>query len=174
MPGLPLTPPAPTCERRLGERMEWADAGNGAGPILQANLVIVPRELGLHFLLFCQRNPKPCPLLDVTEPGDPERSPSPPGPICGPICHAIESGETEELVDEPAHINKYWRRPGRFLVGCSFTFETRCCGAEFSVRHIEMNRNVPMFRTNISLLAGRQVPRAPGRFDAADDVRANN
>ena len=40
---------------------------------VQANLVILPRDWAFDFLLFCQRNPKPCPLLDVTEPGDPER-----------------------------------------------------------------------------------------------------
>src|SRR6266404_8848722 len=39
---------------------------------VHANLVIVPRDLAFDFLLFCQRNPKPCPLLDVTEPGSPE------------------------------------------------------------------------------------------------------
>jgi len=35
----------------------------------QANLVILKKEHAFDFLLFCQRNPKPCPLLDVTEPG---------------------------------------------------------------------------------------------------------
>ena len=49
-------------------RTDRADAGPGAGYV-QANLVVVPRELAFDFLLFCQRNPKPCPLLDVTEPG---------------------------------------------------------------------------------------------------------
>src|SRR5205085_8733752 len=39
---------------------------------VQANLVILPKDWAFDFLLFCQRNPKPCPLLDVTEPGDPE------------------------------------------------------------------------------------------------------
>ena len=54
-------------------------SGELAGPTpglalghVHANLVIVPRDLAFDFLLFCQRNPKPCPLLDVTEPGDPE------------------------------------------------------------------------------------------------------
>src|SRR5213593_397260 len=41
---------------------------------VQANLVVVPRELAFDFLLFCQRNPKPCPVLDVTDPGCPEPS----------------------------------------------------------------------------------------------------
>src|SRR5690349_25033370 len=46
---------------------------------VQANLVILPREFAFDFLLFCQRNPKPCPLLDVTEPGDPEPKAVAPG-----------------------------------------------------------------------------------------------
>ena len=68
-----------------GSRMSGAEvrrlarAGELTGPTpglalgyVQANLVVVPRELAFDFLLFCQRNPKPCPLLDVTEPGSAE------------------------------------------------------------------------------------------------------
>src|SRR5262245_32006344 len=49
---------------------EWRrpTAGLAMGYV-QANLVVVPRDLAFDFLLFCQRNPKPCPLLDVTETG---------------------------------------------------------------------------------------------------------
>src|SRR3989440_10521712 len=46
-------------------------AGMGEN-FVQANLAVLPREQAFDFLLFCQRNPKPCPLLDVTEAGDPE------------------------------------------------------------------------------------------------------
>src|SRR5215470_16215081 len=63
-----------------------ARSGELAGPtaglalgFVQANLVVVPRDLAFDFLLFCQRNPKPCPLLDVTEPGDPEPRQAAPG-----------------------------------------------------------------------------------------------
>src|SRR5438874_7196978 len=55
---------------RSGE-IEGPTAGLALGYV-QANLVVVPRELSFDFLLFCQRNPKPCPLLDVTEPGSAE------------------------------------------------------------------------------------------------------
>src|SRR5262249_53019958 len=55
---------------RAGER-RGMPAGVALGYV-QANLVILPREQAFDFLLFCQRNPKPCPLLDVTEAGDPE------------------------------------------------------------------------------------------------------
>ena len=46
---------------------------------VQANLVVLPKDWAFDFLLFCQRNPKPCPLLDVTEPGDPEPKSVAPG-----------------------------------------------------------------------------------------------
>ena len=38
---------------------------------VQANLVILPRALAHDFLRFAQANPKPCPVLAVSEPGDP-------------------------------------------------------------------------------------------------------
>src|SRR5437870_9380620 len=68
---------------------------------VQANLVVVPRDLAFDFLLFCQRNPKPCPLLDVTEPGDAEpcfAAPSADVRIDVPRYRVYQRGE---LVDEP-------------------------------------------------------------------------
>src|ERR1043166_1214032 len=59
--------------RRLARsgKLTGPTAGLALGYV-QANLVVVPRDLAFDFLLFCQRNPKPCPVLDVTEPGSPE------------------------------------------------------------------------------------------------------
>ena len=117
---------------------------------VQANLVIVPENLAFDFLLFCQRNPRPCPLLDVTRPG----SPNPPlvaaqadvRTDCPRYC-VYRDGE---LVDEPTDIGSYWRDDlVAFLLGCSFTFEHAMLQAGLPVRHIEMGRNVPMYRTNI-------------------------
>ena len=45
-------------------------AGLAAGNV-QANLVILPKALAHDFLRFAQANPKPCPVLAVSEPGDP-------------------------------------------------------------------------------------------------------
>src|SRR5574337_724476 len=54
-------------------RGEWLAPTSGLAPgFAQANLVVVPRETAYDFLVFCQRNPKPCPLIDVTDPGNPE------------------------------------------------------------------------------------------------------
>ena len=35
-----------------------------------ANMIALPREWAWDFLLYAQRNPKPCPVLDVIEAGD--------------------------------------------------------------------------------------------------------
>ncbi len=123
----------------------------------QANLVILPQEWAWDFLLFCQRNPKPCPLLDVTEPGVPH-----PRRIAAdadlrtdlPKYRVWKNGE---LVDEPTDIGDLWQPDFvSFLIGCSFTFESALLQAEVPVRHVELGRNVPMYRTSIPCVpAGR-------------------
>src|SRR5207244_5524172 len=98
-------------------------AGMALGYV-QANLVIVPQDLAFDFLLFCQRNPKPCPLLDVTEAGSPEPRLVAPGadlrtdlPRYRVYCHG-------ELADEPTDLTGWWRDDlVAFLLGCSFAFE---------------------------------------------------
>jgi uncharacterized protein YcsI (UPF0317 family) len=117
---------------------------------VQANLVVVPRDLAFDFLLFCQRNPKPCPVLDVTEPGNPE-----PKQIASkadlrtdlPRYCVYQHGE---LVDEPHDLHAWWRDDlVAFLLGCSFTFENALVQAGIPVRHLEACCNVPMYRTSI-------------------------
>jgi uncharacterized protein YcsI (UPF0317 family) len=118
---------------------------------LQANLVIVPKDLAFDFLLFCQRNPKPCPLLDVAEPGDPEPKRVAPGADLRTDLPCYRVWRNGEVVDEPTEISAYWRDDlVSFLIGCSFTFENALLRAGIPIRHIEMNRNVPMYRTNIA------------------------
>ncbi|HXG08845.1 MAG TPA: putative hydro-lyase [Gemmataceae bacterium] len=116
---------------------------------VQANLVIVPRDLAFDFLLFCQRNPKPCPLLDVTEPGDPEPRYAAPGADLRTDLPCYRVWRHGELADEPADLHAWWRDDlVGFLLGCSFTFENALLQAGVPVRHIELGCNVPMFRTN--------------------------
>lgn len=116
----------------------------------QANLVILKKEHAFDFLLFCQRNPKPCPLLDVTEPGSFH-----PSKIAKdadirkdiPKYRIYKDGVyTEEVTD----ITEYWEDDMvGFLLGCSFTFETPMLENGIPIRHIEENCNVPMYKTNI-------------------------
>jgi uncharacterized protein YcsI (UPF0317 family) len=118
---------------------------------VQANLVVVPRELAFEFLLFCQRNPKPCPLLEVTEPGCAEpRLIAPEADLRTdlPRYCVYQHGE---LVDEPADLKAWWRDDlVAFLLGCSFTFENALLQAGVPIRHVEMGCNVPMYRTSIA------------------------
>ncbi len=117
---------------------------------VQANLVAVPRELAFDFLLFCTRNPKPCPLLDVTEPGDPEPKLVAPHADLRTDLPAYRVWRNGELADEPVDATRAWRDDlVTFLLGCSFTFENALLEADVPVRHIEQGRNVPMYRTTI-------------------------
>ena len=117
---------------------------------VQANLVVVPRDLAFDFLLFCQRNPKPCPLLDVTEPGNPEPKSVAPGADLRTDVPRYCIYKDGRPVEEPLDLKSHWRPDFvGFLLGCSFTFENALLADGLPVRHIEENRNVPMFRTNI-------------------------
>ncbi len=113
----------------------------------QANLIAVPRDLAWDFLLFAQRNPKPCPVLDVLDPGAVS------GPLAGgdirtdvPLYRVYVDGE---LLDETPDVREHWREDlVGFLIGCSFTFEGALAEAGVPVRHVEQGVNVPMFRTS--------------------------
>jgi len=116
---------------------------------VQANLVVLPKAQAFDFLLFCQRNPKPCPVLDVTEPGSAV-------PRCAPDADLRTDlpgycvYQRGELVAEPTEIMNWWRDDlVAFLLGCSFTFEHALVRAGIPMRHLELGRNVPMFITNM-------------------------
>lgn len=125
---------------------------------VQANLVVVPKEFAYDFLLFCQRNPKPCPLLDVTDAGDAEPRFIAPGADVRTDLPRYRVWQDGQLADEPTDVLGHWRDDlVSFLIGCSFTFENALLAAGVPVRHIEQNRNVPMYQTSIAC-------RAAGRF----------
>jgi len=117
---------------------------------VQANMAIVPKDLAYDFLLFCQRNPKPCPILDVTDVGSPEPRWLAPGADVRFDIPKYRVWKRGEMIDEPIDVAKYWREDlVAFLIGCSFSFETALLQAAVPVRHIEEDRNVPMYITNI-------------------------
>jgi uncharacterized protein YcsI (UPF0317 family) len=118
---------------------------------VQANLVVVPRELAFDFLLFCQRTPRPCPLLDVTEPGDPVPRQVAPGADLRTDLPRYCVYRNGQCVEEPTDVRALWRDDMvGFLLGCSFTFENALLQAGLSIRHLEAGCNVPMYRTNIA------------------------
>lgn len=118
---------------------------------VQGNVVILPKALAGDFLRYCQRNPKPCPLLAVSDPGDPML------PKLGadidirtdvPRYRVWRRGE---LVEEASDIRTLWRDDlVTFVIGCSFSFEQALLDAGLAMRHIDQNRNVAMYRTSIA------------------------
>ena len=118
---------------------------------VQGNLAILPRDCAEDFLRFCQANPKPCPLLGVSEPGDPAI------PALGadldirtdiPRYRVWRDGV---IVDEPRDIKSEWNDDlVSFVLGCSFSFEEALLAAGLPVRHIALKQNVPMYRTSIA------------------------
>ena len=123
-------------------------AGFSAG-FAQANLIALDKKYAFDFLLFAQRNPKPCPLLGVLEPGQ----------VSSPL---LEGGDIRtdipsyrvfshgSLIDEPTDATAYWtENTVAFVIGCSFTFEQALLDNNVPVAHFEQGVNVPMYLTNI-------------------------
>lgn len=117
---------------------------------LQANLAILPQEYALDFMRFCQRNPKPCPLVGVSETGD---------PMLHTLGRAIDVRtdvpgyniyRNGEMTGSQSSINDLWSGDlVAFALGCSFTFENALLNAGIALWHIEDNKTVPMYRTSL-------------------------
>lgn len=133
---------------RKGELVK-PTAGMAAG-FVQANLVMVPKALAYDFLLFAQRNPKPCPVLDVTDAGSPEPRLVAPGADLRYDIPRYRIYKDGKLADEVENLEGYWRDDlVSFLLGCSFTFEAGLIKSGIPIRHIQQNCNVPMYITNL-------------------------
>ncbi|WP_196605185.1 putative hydro-lyase [Pectinatus haikarae] len=116
----------------------------------QANMAILPKELAFDFLLFCQRNKKPCPVLDVTEAGSPVPKLTAPNADLRYDIPRYRIYRHGEMTEETTTLEKYWTDDlVAFLLGCSFSFESPMLDDGLEVRHITDNHNVPMYRTNI-------------------------
>jgi uncharacterized protein YcsI (UPF0317 family) len=131
-------------------------AGLAPGHV-QGNICILPSEYAEEFKAFCERNPKPCPLLAISEAGDPRL------PALGadldirtdvPRYRVFRDGVlTEEVTD----LRELWRADlVTFVLGCSFSFEEPLMQAGLRLRYLDEGRNVPMYRTNVDTVpAGR-------------------
>lgn len=172
------SPPTSLAERLRIRKGDFAGQTAGLAPgHVQGNLAILPVDYANEFLRFCQANPKPCPLLAVSEPGEPML------PDLGedidirtdvPRYRVFRNGE---LVDEPGDIRGLWRDDlVTFVIGCSFSFEEALIADGIALRHVQRGRNVAMYKTTIPC-------RAAGRFHgdmvvsmrpltAADAIRA--
>ncbi len=133
-------------------------AGQHRGPTaglapgyVQGNLAILPQALAADFMRFCQLNPKPCPLIGTSAPGDwrvPELGEDLDIRADLPRYRVWRKGE---LVAEPEDITEFWRDDlVSFVIGCSFSFEEALVAEGIALRHIVRGCNVPMYRTSIA------------------------
>ena len=175
------TEPVPTESQTVRQRIRRGEISGHTSSLapgcVQGNVVILPAELATDFLRFCQANPKPCPLLAVSEPGNPAL------PALGadidirsdvPRYRVFRNGK---MVEEPTDIGRLWRDDlVTFILGCSFSFEWALLEDGLPLKHTGCGTNVPMYRTSIQTVpAGRfhgplVVSMRP--FSPADAIRA--
>ena len=125
-------------------------AGMCAG-YAQANLVVLPKSLAYDFLLFSQRNPKACPVLEVSDEGSRQLQFLAKDTDIATDIPRYRVYEKGILTREYTSAEHLWRDDFvSFLIGCSFSFEAELLAAGVPVRHIEEGRNVPMYNTNIA------------------------
>jgi uncharacterized protein YcsI (UPF0317 family) len=125
-------------------------AGRGQNYV-QANLAILPREQAYDFLLFCQRNPKACPVIEVCDVGSSEPVSVAPGADLRTDIPSYRIYEHGALTAEVTDIRSYWRDDlVAFLLGCSFTFEWALLDAGLRLWHVEQGKGVAMWRTAIA------------------------
>lgn len=153
-----LAAEAQHCRQRIRKNEATGPTAGMAAGVVQANLMILPKALADEFLLFCQRNPKPCPVLAVTEPGQfdvPSMGQNIDLRTDVPKYRVWRHGK---LVDEPTSLIDVWRDDlVSFLIGCSFSFEEALVAEGIDVRHISEGVNVPMYRTHIQTQATRRL-----------------
>lgn len=116
---------------------------------VQANLAILQKRDAYDFLLFAMRNPQPCPIIEVTEPGSPFPVRSAPGGDLRTDIPKYRIYRKGILEAEETSIINYWQDDFvAFLIGCSFTFENALIEAGIPIRHIDEGKNVPMYIIN--------------------------
>ncbi len=138
--------------RLMIRRGELTGPTAGLAPgYVQGNLAILPAALAGDFLRFCQLNPKPCPLLAASAPGD-WRLPA----LAEDLDIRTDISRYRvfrngELVDEPTDVRAHWRDDlVTFALGCSFSFEEALTDNGIELRHITCGATVPMYRTSIA------------------------
>lgn len=137
--------------RALIRAGRWTGQSEGlAQGYAQANLVILPKGVAFDFVLFCLRNQKPCPIVEIVDPGSPIVRQVAPGADLRTDLARYSVYRNGELVDEPQDIVDYWRDDlVCCLIGCSYSFEQALLNARIPLRHLEENKIVSLYTTNI-------------------------
>lgn len=140
-----LSPAGVRARFRAGLRKPTAGCSGG---FAQANLIIVPEQAAQDFERFARRNPRPCPLLDISPPGRPVTRTAPDADLRTDL-PAYRIWVDGECIAEPGDVTEYWQPDlVAFLLGCSFTFERALQAAGVPVRHVDQGVNVPMYLTS--------------------------
>jgi uncharacterized protein YcsI (UPF0317 family) len=132
--------------RAAARRGEWRGTTAGHCPAYQqVNLAILPRDVAAEFAAFCTRNPKPCPIIEITVPGDPEPLRSAPGADLRTDVPGYRIYRKGELAEKRADLRDVWRDDlVAFLLSCSFTFEHALVEAGLPPRNVELGAKVPI------------------------------
>lgn len=131
----------------------WTTVTHGlARGYVQANLAIVPERYAFDFMRFCHRNPKPCPLIDVTDPGDPEPRMAAPGADLRTDLSGYRVYRDGKLVAERDEIRDLWRKDHvGFLLGCSLSVDQAMVDAGIPLRHLAgEDQDIPVFKSSIA------------------------
>jgi uncharacterized protein YcsI (UPF0317 family) len=145
--------------RRLVREGRWTQATTGISRgNLQANLAIVPRDYAFDFLSFCLRNPKPCPILEVLDPGDPVPRIAASDADIRIDLSRFRVFRDGQLVEEVPNLLGLWRDDHvGFLMGCSLSFDQAMLDAGIPLRHLDdPNGRVTVYESSIACVpAGR-------------------
>ena len=150
------SPMAAMIEVARAERLKIRAGDDGDGTagrtpgVVQGNVAILPADWAADFLRFCHFNSRPCPVIGVSEPGDPTL------PMLGDDidirtdCQRYRVFKDGAQTDEVTDIGDYWRDDlVVFVLGCSYSFEDALVQAGVRIRHIDQGREVASYRTNI-------------------------
>jgi uncharacterized protein YcsI (UPF0317 family) len=117
-----------------------------AGRYVQTGLVVLPKSSAYDFLVFCQRNPKPCPLLEVTDPGCPTLTKLAPGADIRYEIGSYDIWREGKLDEQVPDIKQYWKKDSvGFMLGSSLTFSQALKEAE-----CESSTGITLYNTNIT------------------------
>ena len=144
--------------RAAARRGVWRGTTGGHCPASQqANLVILPQEAAVEFAAFCTRNPTPCPLIEITPPGEPEPVRAAPGADLRTDLPGYRIYRKGELTEQRGDIRDLWQDDlVAFLLGCSLTFEHALVEAGVSLRNVERDTVISMFVSSLACVpAGR-------------------
>ncbi|MDG0978639.1 MAG: putative hydro-lyase [Halieaceae bacterium] len=141
----------PSDLRQLCRTGKWNSTTAGVcDGYVQCNVVALPQAYAADFARFCAQNPRPCPVIGQSNPG--ETSISALGGFdirtdCPKYQLFVDGNPTDELQD----MGDYWQQDWVFFaIGCSFSFEDALLETGIPLRHIQQNRNVAMYNTNIA------------------------